>query len=62
MWWLSQKTSSTGSNTRGKWVKESWCTDDLKFDSLALKLNCADLEIDTDSTNVAFGVRVVGKT
>ena len=34
----------------------------LKLDGLALKLDGADLEIDTDCADVALGVCVIGKS
>ena len=36
-------------------------TYNLKLHSLALQLDGADLEVDTDGTNVALGVCVVGE-
>lgn len=33
----------------------------MELDSLALELDCADLEIDANGGDVALGVRVVGK-
>lgn len=37
-------------------------THDLKLDSLALEVNGADLEVDTNGRDVALGVRVVGES
>ena len=36
-------------------------TYNLKLHRLALQLDSADLEVDTDGANVALGVRVVGE-
>lgn len=37
-------------------------THNLQFHCLALKLNSPDLEINSNGTDVAFGVRVICKT
>jgi len=36
-------------------------TYNLQFHSLAIELNSPDLEVDTDSRDVAFRVRIVGE-
>ena len=51
------RTSCTCASPSG----QSGDTYDLKLDGLALQLDSADLEVDTDGANVALGVCVVSE-
>jgi hypothetical protein len=49
-------------NSLSAWGEKVRTTHDLKLHSLALEVDGADLEVDTNGGDVAFGVGVVGET
>ena len=42
--------------------KDAWATDNLEFHGLAVQLDRPNLEVDANSADIAFCVRVVGET